>query len=197
MFKSDSTYSISTELVKARYSFSVIEMRLKALLSFKLSDFLYELENGTIKVVLTTEELKEVSPVLSSSYEALESLLQKKIELQSGKKLTCINHYTRIKYGSTVDVFVTREFANLHLAFNITRLLKGKNMGMEKLTYRGFVGSVEFSEADNVLFGKVQGINESISYEGTTIEELKKGFEYMIDGLMDDYEMEKLFPIDF
>ena len=43
------------------------------------------------------------------------------------------------------------------------------------MEYKGYVGSVEFSENDNVLFGKVQGIRSLISYEGTTVSErLKK-----------------------
>ena len=40
------------------------------------------------------------------------------------------------------------------------------------MEYRGYVGSVEFSEADQLLFGKVQGIRSLISYEGTTVSEL-------------------------
>ena len=51
------------------------------------------------------------------------------------------------------------------------------------MEYRGYVGSVEFSEADQLLFGKVQGIRSLISYEGTTVSELIAGFH----GAVDDY----------
>ena len=51
------------------------------------------------------------------------------------------------------------------------------------MQYKGYVGSVEFSENDNVRFGKVQGIRSLISYEGTTVQELLDDFH----GAVDDY----------
>ena len=51
------------------------------------------------------------------------------------------------------------------------------------MQYKGYVGSVEFSENDGVLFGKVQGIRSLISYEGTTVQELLDDFH----GAVDDY----------
>lgn len=55
---------------------------------------------------------------------------------------------------------------------------------MGKLRYKGYTGSVEFSEEDNCLFGKVQGLRGTlISYEGLTIEEIREDFE----GAVDDY----------
>lgn len=51
------------------------------------------------------------------------------------------------------------------------------------IEYKGYVGSVEFSESDGVLFGKVQGIRSLISYEGTTVSELLDDFH----GAIDDY----------
>ena len=35
------------------------------------------------------------------------------------------------------------------------------------MEYKGYVGSVEFSEEDGIFFGKVMGIRSLISYEGT------------------------------
>lgn len=55
---------------------------------------------------------------------------------------------------------------------------------MGVLKYKGYTGSVEFSEEDNCLFGKVQGLhNTLISYEGETIDEIRADFE----GAVDDY----------
>ena len=51
------------------------------------------------------------------------------------------------------------------------------------MQYKGYVGSVEFSENDGILFGKVQGIRSLISYEGTTVRELIDDFH----GAVDDY----------
>ena len=56
------------------------------------------------------------------------------------------------------------------------------NMGY--LKYKGYTGSVEYSEDDKCLFGKVQGMaKDSITYEGFTVEELTADFE----GAVDDY----------
>ena len=49
--------------------------------------------------------------------------------------------------------------------------------------YKGYIGSVEFSEADGVFFGKVLGIRNLISYEGATEKELVDDFH----GAVDDY----------
>lgn len=51
------------------------------------------------------------------------------------------------------------------------------------MEYKGYVGSVEFSEEDGVFFGKVQGIRSLISYEGTNAVELVADFH----GAVDDY----------
>lgn len=55
---------------------------------------------------------------------------------------------------------------------------------MGLLKYKGYTGSVEYSEEDNCLFGKVQGLHGTlISYEGSTIDEIRTDFE----GAVDDY----------
>ena len=51
------------------------------------------------------------------------------------------------------------------------------------IEYKGYVGSIEFSETDGVFFGKVQGIRSLISYEGTNAAELVADFH----GAVDDY----------
>jgi predicted HicB family RNase H-like nuclease len=50
------------------------------------------------------------------------------------------------------------------------------------LTYKGYYGSVDFSLDDNCLYGTLIGLeNGAITYEGTTLEELKAGFEETVD----------------
>lgn len=46
----------------------------------------------------------------------------------------------------------------------------------QTMTDKGCVGSVEFSDADGVFFGKVQGVRSLISYEGETREALEVDF---------------------
>jgi predicted HicB family RNase H-like nuclease len=53
---------------------------------------------------------------------------------------------------------------------------------MGNLKYKGYVGSVEYSEEDNCLFGKVLGMNKDcITYESNTIDELNADFKEGID----------------
>ena len=49
------------------------------------------------------------------------------------------------------------------------------------MEYKGYVGSVEFSETDGVFYGKVQGIRSLISYEGETAKELIQDFHEAVD----------------
>lgn len=51
------------------------------------------------------------------------------------------------------------------------------------MEYKGYVGSVEFSEKDGVFYGKVMGIRALISYEGTNAKELIEDFH----GAVEDY----------
>lgn len=49
------------------------------------------------------------------------------------------------------------------------------------MEYKGYVGSVEFSEEDGILFGKVMGIRALLSYEGETGKELLEDFHAAVD----------------
>lgn len=53
---------------------------------------------------------------------------------------------------------------------------------MGNLKYKGYIGSVDYSEEDNILFGKVLGMSkDAITYEGATIDELKADFKAGVD----------------
>lgn len=60
------------------------------------------------------------------------------------------------------------------------------------ITYKGFIGSVHFSSEDRVFYGKVEGINDLISFEGKTVDELEEGFKYMIDEHIKDCKKNNL-----
>ena len=51
------------------------------------------------------------------------------------------------------------------------------------IQYKGYIGSVEFSEEDSIFYGKVMGIRSLISYEGESARELLADFH----GAVDDY----------
>ena len=57
---------------------------------------------------------------------------------------------------------------------------------MDYLEYKGYLGSVEYSKADNCLIGRVLGMNkDSITFEGNNIDELKADFETGIDSYLE------------
>jgi len=57
---------------------------------------------------------------------------------------------------------------------------------MDNLKYKSYIGTVEYNAADNCLFGKVEGmVNDSITYEGQSITELKADFESAIDSYLE------------
>lgn len=53
------------------------------------------------------------------------------------------------------------------------------------MEYKGYYGSVEYSPTDNVLFGKLIGINSLVSYEGDSVHSLKQDFEQAVDDYLD------------
>lgn len=53
------------------------------------------------------------------------------------------------------------------------------------LQYKGYYASVSFSSADEVFCGKIIGINDLISFEGSTVAELKQGFHEAVDDYLE------------
>jgi predicted HicB family RNase H-like nuclease len=45
------------------------------------------------------------------------------------------------------------------------------------ITYKDYLGSVHFNADDEIFFGKIEGIDDLVSFEGKTVTELKKSFE--------------------
>ena len=53
------------------------------------------------------------------------------------------------------------------------------------LTYKGYSACVELNEVDRVLLGQVLDLNDSITFEGGTVDELRCSFEESIDSYLD------------
>lgn len=49
------------------------------------------------------------------------------------------------------------------------------------MEYKGYLGSVEFSEEDEMFFGRVLGIHSLISYEGDNAKDLIADFHNSVD----------------
>lgn len=55
----------------------------------------------------------------------------------------------------------------------------------DTLTYKGYKGSIEFSEADKLLYGQVLGVRALISYDGSTVSELIDSFHEAVDDYLE------------
>lgn len=58
------------------------------------------------------------------------------------------------------------------------------------LTYKDFIGSVHFSAEDQVFFGRIEGINDLVTFEGESVKELIQAFHYMVDEHIKDCQAE-------
>jgi len=47
--------------------------------------------------------------------------------------------------------------------------------------HKGHIGSIHFSLEDGVYYGKIEEINDLVTYEGETIHDLEKSFIEAID----------------
>ncbi|WP_455590662.1 type II toxin-antitoxin system HicB family antitoxin [Bacteroides sp.] len=65
---------------------------------------------------------------------------------------------------------------------------------MNTLTYKGFIGSVNFSEKDCVFFGKIEGINGLVNFEGESVKELTNAFHEAVEDYLAYCEDEGIQP---
>lgn len=65
---------------------------------------------------------------------------------------------------------------------------------MNTMKYKGFIGSVAYSEDDNVFFGKVEGINALVNFEGESVSELTQAFHDAVNDYLAFCEEEGISP---
>ena len=65
---------------------------------------------------------------------------------------------------------------------------------MNTLIYKGYIGSVEFSSTDEVFWGKLEHINDLITFESDNAHELKKAFEEAVDDYLKYCSEKKINP---
>ena len=53
------------------------------------------------------------------------------------------------------------------------------------LEHRGYLGTVDFSADDKVFFGKIQGINDLVLFEGESVLDLEKNFAEAVDDYLE------------
>ena len=53
------------------------------------------------------------------------------------------------------------------------------------LVYKDYIGSVHFNANDEVFFGKIEGIEDLVSFEGDSIIELNKTFDEAVNDYLE------------
>ena len=49
------------------------------------------------------------------------------------------------------------------------------------LKYKNFIGSVNFNSEDEIFYGKLEGINDLVTYEGESVKELTASFKEAVE----------------
>ena len=55
----------------------------------------------------------------------------------------------------------------------------------DTMTYKSYIGTVHYSEEDDVFHGKIEAINDLIMFEGTSVKEIKKAFHEAVDDYLE------------
>ncbi len=78
--------------------------------------------------------------------------------------------------GNIIKSYALKQVYNELKNLGYIKILK-----MNTLNYKGYIGSVYFSEKDNVFFGKVEGIEGLVNFEGDSVIQLKESFHTAVD----------------
>jgi predicted HicB family RNase H-like nuclease len=49
------------------------------------------------------------------------------------------------------------------------------------IEYKGYRGIIDYSDQDSILYGKIMGIDDLVTFEGTSVEEIKLAFFNAVD----------------
>ena len=53
------------------------------------------------------------------------------------------------------------------------------------LKYKDFIGTVYYSTDDDVFFGKLEGIDDLITFEGDNVDQLKRSFQEAVEDYLE------------
>jgi predicted HicB family RNase H-like nuclease len=56
---------------------------------------------------------------------------------------------------------------------------------MNTLNYKNFIGTFNYIEEEDILHGKIEGIKDLVTFEGKSIEEIKKAFTEAVDDYLE------------
>ncbi len=49
------------------------------------------------------------------------------------------------------------------------------------ISYKNYIGSVQYSQEDNIFHGKINGINDLITFEGESVNTLRSSFREAVE----------------
>ncbi len=64
----------------------------------------------------------------------------------------------------------------------------------DMMSYKGYIGSVHYSDEDQVFFGKLEYIKSLVNYEGTNVHSLQQSFKEAVDDYLDLCTKEDIKP---
>lgn len=53
------------------------------------------------------------------------------------------------------------------------------------MRYKDFLGSIHFSPDDNCFHGRIEGIEDLVSFEGRSVDELRKSFKEAVEDYLE------------
>ncbi|MEA1911960.1 MAG: type II toxin-antitoxin system HicB family antitoxin [Spirochaetota bacterium] len=59
---------------------------------------------------------------------------------------------------------------------------------MNTLNYKGYTAKIEFDPDDDILFGNLLGIRDTVGFHGETVNELKQAFHEAVDFYLESCE---------
>lgn len=62
------------------------------------------------------------------------------------------------------------------------------------LQHKGYFGTVEFSADDDLFFGKISGIRDTVMFEADSVQKLKKAFKDAVEDYLRTCEDQKKNP---
>ena len=62
------------------------------------------------------------------------------------------------------------------------------------LEYIGYIGTLEFSADDKIFFGKIQGVNDLVTFEGSSVTELEESFKEAVDDYLETCKLLNKVP---
>ena len=55
----------------------------------------------------------------------------------------------------------------------------------DRLKYKDFIGTVHYSAEDEVFYGKIEGVNDLVTFEGDTVAKLNKAFKEAVNDYLE------------